>query len=230
MWQLTYGGTTSPADYMDPNAIKNLTCAVTTALLTCFNAVPIDNARRAYFADKTWPVELRRGYGSPISALVRIPFEEGPGYLFRGAFPLAMNSFMFWSSYLSFYSWLKDKMYFLWMYHGFSYNYIKTLNLVGSFTLASIIAYPAYYTREMVDLWPKERGGHCSFNGNYRQAYKMMIDNIDSMYYNYLTNYWTWFRRYGASIMIATWVADNYGMFVNNMDPFHSLETDWAMS
>ncbi len=53
--------------------------------------VPFENARRAYYADKTWPVELRRNYTSATQALLRIPFEEGPGYLFRGGFPIVMN-------------------------------------------------------------------------------------------------------------------------------------------
>ncbi len=51
---------------------------------TAHLTVPFENARRAYYADKTWPVELRRNYTSPTQALLRIPFEEGPYYLFRG--------------------------------------------------------------------------------------------------------------------------------------------------
>jgi hypothetical protein len=53
--------------------------------------VPFENARRAYYADKTWPLELRRNYKSPIQALLRIPFEEGPTYLFKGGFPIIAN-------------------------------------------------------------------------------------------------------------------------------------------
>jgi hypothetical protein len=37
-----------------------------------------------------------------------------------------------------------------------------------SFFVAWSMAYPAYYVREMVDVWPKERGGHCTWNNNYR--------------------------------------------------------------
>jgi solute carrier family 25 oxoglutarate transporter 11 len=42
---------------------------------TMYLTVPFENARRAYYADKTWPLELRKGYTSPINALLRIPFE-----------------------------------------------------------------------------------------------------------------------------------------------------------
>ena len=55
---------------------------------TCWLTIPFENARRAYYADKTWPLELRRGYTSPTNALFRIPFEEGASYLFRGGFPI----------------------------------------------------------------------------------------------------------------------------------------------
>ena len=41
-----------------------------------------------------------------------------------------------------------------------------------SFALASVVAYPCYFAREMVDLWPKERGGHCTWNNSYRQCFK----------------------------------------------------------
>jgi solute carrier family 25 oxoglutarate transporter 11 len=50
--------------------------------------IPFENARRAYFADRSWPAELRRGYTSPANAMLRIPFEEGISYLFKGGFPI----------------------------------------------------------------------------------------------------------------------------------------------
>ena len=91
MWQHIYGGTWSPAEYADYNSYKHLFCALLATTPTAHLTVPFENARRAYFADKTWPIELRRNYTSPTQALLRIPFEEGPYYLFRGGFPIAMN-------------------------------------------------------------------------------------------------------------------------------------------
>jgi solute carrier family 25 oxoglutarate transporter 11 len=87
-WQYFYGGTNSPSDYADWNTFKYLTCAIVASTLTCANTVPFETARRAYFADRTWPKELRRGYTSPLNALARIPFEEGPAYLFKGGLPI----------------------------------------------------------------------------------------------------------------------------------------------
>lgn len=193
---------------------------VPTAPLT----IPFENARRAYFADKTWPVELRRNYSSPTQALLRIPFEEGPYYLFRGGFPIAMNQFLFWTTFSTFYSFNKNKFFFFWVYMDFSYEYCKLLNMIFSFSIASVLAYPAYYTREMVDLWPKERGGHCTWNNEYRKCFKWMAENMDMMGYNFLTGYWGWVRRYGALYFVGLWMADSMGMMSNCNEAFGSLE------
>jgi len=99
---------------------------------------------------------------------MRIPYEEGPYYLFRGALPIVANQWMFWTTYLTLYTWLKNKNFHFWVYQDFSYEWMKLLHMGFSFGCASMAAYPFYYIREMVDLWPKERGGHCTFNNNYR--------------------------------------------------------------
>ena len=98
-----------------------------------------------------------------------------------------------------------------------------------SFAIASVVAYPAYYTREMVDLWPKERGGHCTWDNNYRNAFKWQIENMDMLYYNYMPGYWTWVRRHGALYLGALWLADNYGMMSNSNEGFNSLEVTSAI-
>lgn len=162
-WQSVYGGTWSPQEYADYNSYKHLYCALFAFAPTCWVTIPFENARRAYYADKTWPVELRRNYTSPTQALFRAPFEEGPTFLFRGGSPLALNQFLFWTTYATLYTFHKNKYFFLYLYMEFSYDFIKLLNNAVSFGIASVIAYPFYYAREMVDLWPKERGGHCTW-------------------------------------------------------------------
>lgn len=212
------------------NSFKHLVCAMIAVTPVAYTGVPFEMARRAYYADKTWPVELRKGYTSPTNALIRIPFEEGPYYLFKGGFPIAASAWIFWVSQFTYYSWAKNKFFFLWTYNDFGYNYIKAGMLGISFFLSSIMAYPAYFTREMVDIWPKERGGHCTWNNNYRQCYKWMIENMDMMYYNFLTGYWRWVRRYGASYFIGLWMADNLGIFSNCNEAHNSLEAQFAIS
>jgi solute carrier family 25 oxoglutarate transporter 11 len=166
-WQYVYGGMYSPADYVDGNTLKHWYAAVLSTIPTCYLGVPFDNARRAYYADKTWPVELRRGYTSPLNALLRIPIEEGPHYLLKGGFPIAISHFMFFTTFFTVYSFLKNKFFFLWTYQNYSYDYIKSINMLIAFGCGSMAGYPGFFTREMVDIWPKERGGHCTWNNSY---------------------------------------------------------------
>jgi len=167
-WQYIYGSTWSPNDYADWNSYKHLICAWAAITPTCWTGIPFENAKRAYYADKTWPAELRRNYTSPTNALIRIPVEEGPYYLMRGGLPIATSQWMFWVTYLTLYTWCKNKFFFLWVYNDFNYDYCKAINMGFSFSVASAVGYPCYYIREMVDLWPKERGGHCTWNNSYR--------------------------------------------------------------
>jgi solute carrier family 25 oxoglutarate transporter 11 len=229
-WQWIYGGTTSPQEFADSNTYKHLLCAIESFVPTCFTGIPFENARRAYYADKSWPVELRRGYTSPLNALVRIPFEEGIGYLFKGGFPIWSSAFMFWTTFCTIYSFAKNKFFFLWTYQDFNYSYIKAGMMTVAFSFASVASYPLYFTRTMVDLWPKERGGHCTWNNSYRQCAKFMIENMDQLYFNFMAGYTQWLRRYGISYFIALWMADNLGMFSNVNDSWNSLETNSPIS
>ena len=99
-----------------------------------------------------------------------------------------------------------------------------------AFSLSSAMAYPFYFTRQMVDLWPKERGGHCTWNNSYRQCAKWMIENMDQLGFNFLSGYTQWFKRYGFSYFIALWMADNLGMFSNVNDAHASIESQFPIS
>lgn len=60
-----------------------------------------------------------------------------------------------------------------------------------------------------------------------------MLENIDSHYYQFLSGYWRWVRRYGAQYLIGLWLADNYGMFSNCNEAWASYEVQfpvWAES
>ena len=99
-----------------------------------------------------------------------------------------------------------------------------------AFLISSVIAYPFYFVRTMVDIWPKERGGHCTWNNEYRQCMKWMFENMDTHFYNFLSGYWNWVRRYGAGYFVALWVADNLGMFSNNNESWNGLEVQFPIS
>jgi hypothetical protein len=128
------------------------------------------------------------------------------------------------------YTFEKNKFFFLWTYNDFVYNYIKAGMKGIAFSLACCASYPMYFTREMVDIWPKERGGHCTWKNNYRNCAKWMIEYMDQLYFNYLSGMWRWMGRYGFSYFIALWMADNLGMFSNCNESFGSLEVQFPIS
>lgn len=86
--------------------MRKIPGSIITALVTAPLGVPFETARMAYYADKTFPKELQRGYTSYWNALSRIPFEEGfffkinlyiiigPYYLFKNSFPIYMRNFI----------------------------------------------------------------------------------------------------------------------------------------
>lgn len=162
--------------------------------------------------------------------MLRIPFEEGISYLFKGGFPIWTSQYMFWTTYCTFYSFMKNKFFFLWVYNDFNYDYIKGGMMGISFFVASLLSYPFYFTREMVDIWPKERGGHCTWNNSYRQCAKWMIENMDMLYFNYLTGYTRWLKRHGLTYLVALWMADSLGMFSNCNEAHASLEQQSPIS
>ena len=228
-WQYVYGGTWSPQEYADSNVYKPLVCGVLAFGPTAWLTVPFENASRAYYADKTWPIELRRNYTSPTQALFRIPFEEGITYLFKGGFPLIMNQAMFWTIYVNFYIFLKNKFFLFWVYNDFSYEWCKFCFQSIAFGIASTVAYPAYMTREMVDLWPKERGGFCTWNNSYRQCFKWMVENMELHMYNYMRGYTGWVRKYGFQYFIGLWMADSLGMMTNCNESWNGLEVQFPL-
>lgn len=150
--------------------------------------------------------------------------------MFKGGFPIWTSQLCFWMGFTSIYIFLKNKFFWLWVYNDFSYNYCKGGMMTISFLIASMMAYPFYFTREMVDIWPKERGGHCTWNNSYRQCAKWMLENVDSLYFNFMAGYTTWIKRFGLSYFIAFWMADNLGMFSNCNEAHASLETQFPIS
>lgn len=109
------------------------------------------------------------------------------------------------------------------------YDWCKFLFMAFSHGVASICAYPAYMCREMVDLWPKERGGFCTWNNNYRQCAKWMITNMDTQGYNFMRNFTLWQTKYGIPYFIAIWMADTLGMMSNNNESYNSLESQFPI-
>lgn len=84
------------------------------AALSAPLAVAVDMASRAYYSDKTFPKELQKGYKSFLDAFKRIPFEEGPYYLFKRTFPLFIKHSVGPFTAFFCYDWVIDKLSILW--------------------------------------------------------------------------------------------------------------------
>lgn len=74
--------------------MRKIPTTLLAALFTAPVGVPFELARMAYYADKTYPKELQRGYSSYFNALRRIPFEEGPYFLFKNSAPIYIRNFL----------------------------------------------------------------------------------------------------------------------------------------
>ena len=224
LWHFLNGGTWVMQDFIDYNIYKPLLSGLLAFGATGWLTVPFETAQRAYYADKTWPLELRRNYTSPTNALLRIPFEEGPFFLLKGGFPLVANQTAYFTAACFIYHFFKTKFFFLHVYHDYNYNYLKAVWLGAAHFLATCIAYPFYFTREMVDLWPKERGGFCTWNNSYRQCVKWMVTNMDIHFYNYMRGMTTWQYKYGYKYFIMFWMADNLGLFTSPNEELSSAQ------
>lgn len=222
-----YGGTWGPYTYADFNLFKNLIMGFGAAALTGWTNYPLAIARQAYYADKTWPEELRKGYRSPLHALVRIPFTEGLPYLFRGGSLYYVANTIGYGWVLFFYTYFKDKLVFLYKYNDCNYSFTKFGILGLAFFLGCIGFQPFYTMKELMDNSPKERGGRTRF-GTTWEAFKLLKYTWENSSSNLLSGYTKWLRQYGFVYFLTIWYADNLGMMDNFRVDHNGLETTFA--
>lgn len=188
--------------------------SIIAAALTSWVSVPFEMARLAYYGDKTFPKELQRNYTSYFNALRRIPFEEGPYFLFKNSFPFMMRNFFQTLTMFYTYDWLKDKFgAATYRISDFPLPIVKTLISGLSIYLACAFSYPFAVTiREMVEFWPKEKNGVCTWQGNYRRAAVWLwYHDFGSNYFpGFMNNYF--FRNF-PWMFLTLWVGDRMGMF-----------------
>jgi solute carrier family 25 oxoglutarate transporter 11 len=214
-----------PFGSVEVNFYRRIPPALFAALATCWISVPFDIARMAYYADRTFPQELQKGYTSYLNALRRIPFEEGPYFLFKNCFPLLMRNFFQTATMMYSYDWLKDKFGTVtFRMSDFPYALTKSIIAFVSVYFACVFSYPFAVTiKEMVDLWPKEKGGVCTFQGNYRKAAVWLwYHDFGSNYFpGFMNNY---FWRQAPWMFTSLWIADKLGMFTYwSHDPYAGI-------
>lgn len=211
-----------PFGSVEVNFLRRLGPSIFAALATCWISVPFDMAKLAYYGDKTFPKELQRGYKSIFDALRRIPFEEGPYFLFKNSFPLMSRNFFQTLTLLFSYDWLKDKFGTVtFRISDYPYGLVKGTMALISVYLACLFSYPwAVTIKEMVDLWPKEKGGVCTFQGNYRKAavWLWYHETTNTSFPGFMNNY---FYRQAPWMFASLWIADTLGMFTYwSHDPY----------
>lgn len=183
------------------------------SLLTAPIGIPLEMARMAYYADKTFPEELQKGYKSYFNALRRIPFEEGPYYLFKNTSPLFLKNFFQTFTLFYTYDFLKDKCSWLWRIMDTPYLPSKIFLASFSTYMACLFSYPwAVVVREAVDFWPQTKNGVSRFNGNYRKAgvWLWYHDFGNNMFPGFFNNY---FWKQAPWMMTTLLLADSLGIF-----------------
>ena len=80
----------------------------------------------------------------------------------------------------------------------------------------------------MIDEWPAEKGGHCTFNRSYAKAMQWQFNHLESVYTNFFQNFWRDMPRHGFPFLIAAWYADNMGLLNPSCHELWGGETYWA--
>jgi len=88
------------------------------------------------------------------------------------------------------YDFVKDKASWIWRVGDVPYLPCKMSIAAFSSYLTCVLTYPwAVMAREMIEYWPKEKNGVCTWNGNYRKAMVWL------WYHEYTSTYFPGFFR-----------------------------------
>ena len=163
---------------------------ILAALFSCWIAGPLEVSKKAFFADKKFPVELRNGYTSVPNALFKMA-KRDPFSLFKNSSPAVFGSFIQTGMMFVFFDYFyecvsplfREEVMPKWLVKGFTIS-------VTSF-LAAMLSFPiSVRTREMIELNPRQIGQGV-FEGNYRKAfaYYWMSNNSSNMYAGLISKY-----------------------------------------
>ena len=142
-WMSNYGG-------FDYNLFRKLPTVMFAAICSSPLAVALSATREAFVADRTFPEHLRKGYSSFWNCLRRIPFEEGPYYLFKNSWPLFVHHI--YSTFVLFYSydWLKDKLSVMYRTSNYPREIPLMFSALVSTMITAVMTYPVETARQMV--------------------------------------------------------------------------------
>lgn len=204
-------GWQKPSMMLEINFARKIPGTIFIAALTAPISVPFEYAKIAYYADKTFPEELQKGYKSYFNALRRIPFEEGPYYLFKGSAPFIVRNFFQTLTLFYSYDYIKDKLMPFARENRTPYVVCKTVAATLATLTTCAASSPLYLiSRYITELYPSSNGKHL-FDHNYRKALvSVWFGEFRSTFFNGFAKY----SLYNAPWMISTlMLCDSLGIF-----------------
>lgn len=119
---------------------------LSAALVSSPIGVVMEMVSRAYYSDKTFPKELQKGYKSFLDAFKRIPFEEGPYYLFKNTFPLYWKHILGPFTAFFIYDFMIDKVSVLWRVASMPVLPLSLFCASFATYMAAVFTYPVAHT------------------------------------------------------------------------------------
>ena len=203
-WMSNYGG-------FDYNLFRKMPTTFFAAVIASPLAVALSMTKEAFYADKTFPEHLRKNYTSFWNCLRRIPFEEGPYYLFKSSWPLFIHHIYSTFTLFYCYDWLRDKLSFTYRASVYPREASLLFSAVVSTMITGVLTYPVQTAREMIDSWPK-KNGICPYDGNYRKAFNYLwySECWNHAFPGFLKTY---FWHYAPQWFLTLCLADRLGLF-----------------
>lgn len=109
IWKWLTGGIYRSWAGADFEFWRKILPTVFVSALTSWFSIPFEVSRAAYYADRTYPKELQKGYTSILNTLRRIPQEEGIFYLFKGSLPIMLKNYFSFSFLVYLYDFTIEK-------------------------------------------------------------------------------------------------------------------------
>ena len=211
MMRYWVGGYYQSSGTVNVDVWRRMIPIVSASLALCWISTPFEIAKKAFIADRKFPENLRRNYTSSFNALMRLPFLEGPAFLFKNSLPTMLGVFLETFGLFYFSDYFLDYSLFLHMENGVPYAPLKAVSFSLAILLTGIMAYPfKYFARNLIELYPKDFGGEM-YKFQYRKALIEVAGNS-----NYSSNYkgmsrYFWLK--GPRFFITLWVAERLGLF-----------------
>ena len=210
-WRYWVGGYYQSIESINADGWRRFIPSMAAAIASCWVATPFEVAYKAFLADQKLPENLRKNYRNSFNALIRIPFEDGPAFLFKNSLPTMLGTALETFGLMYFSDYLLDWSRYLHIDYGLPWAPLKAISLGMGVFMAGILSYPYKFTaRKIIELYPKQHGAEL-YQKQYRKAF---LDVNQTKYWsgNYhglATYYWT----RGPRMFIALWVAESLGIF-----------------